>query len=276
MILPRSLLRLGRLRSLSPALWLSLSPLFVRILTESTVPLLSTEWGAREDLGVLVALVEWGVWVIIVPPPAVPPSPVSQHTPPTTMSFGPTTSLAQSQKRYLLSSSTVMGILHLLEYIPTSLHLWRIPLLTQFLRCVLCTVGIYPLRRLWTFAGATPPVVISAIPPAVVSSPPPAPSSSSSFSSSLAHLDNPSIKTDPFKLSEIKDVKSYLDMQDEIAYYLRSAEYSTRRSDALLITDPSNAEASRYWEGSALLSRMGGFAFCSRTLVLVFTARVLK
>jgi hypothetical protein len=104
MILLRLRLRLGRHLSLSPALLLSLSPLVVRILTVSTVPFLSSEWGAREDLGVLVALAAWGVWVIIVPPPAVPPSPVSRHTPPTTMTFGHTTSLAQSRKRFLLFS----------------------------------------------------------------------------------------------------------------------------------------------------------------------------
>ena len=98
-------------------------------------------------------------------------------------------------------------------------------------------------------AAATPPVVVSVIPPAAVSSPPPAPSSSSSSYTSLAPLDKPSLKTEPFKLSEIKDVKSYLDMQDEIMHYLWSEDYSTQRSDALLITDPSNAEASRYWEG---------------------------
>jgi hypothetical protein len=103
-----------------------------------------------------------------------------------------------------------------------------------------------------------PPVVPSAIPPAAVSSPPPDTSSSSSSSTSLAHLDKPSIKTDPFKLSEIKDVKSYLDMQDEIAYYLRSDEYSTGRSDSLLITDPSNAEASRYWEGQLRIAIKNG------------------
>jgi hypothetical protein len=111
-------------------------------------------------------------------------------------------------------------------------------------------------------AGAAPPVIPSAIPPAAVSSPLLATFSSSSSSTSLAYLDKPSIKTDRFKLSEIKDVKSYLDMQDKIAYYLRSAEYSTGRSDALLITDPSNAEASCYWEGQLCIAvKNGGLRF---------------
>ncbi len=88
----------------------------------------------------------------------------------------------------------------------------------------------------WTpSAGAAPPVVISAPPP------PPPLSSSSSSSTSLAPLARPSIRpAEPFKFSEIKDVKSYLGLQDEIVYYLCSDEYGTRRSDDLLITDPLN------------------------------------
>ncbi len=59
-------------------------------------------------------------------------------------------------------------------------------------------------------AGAAPPVVLSAPPP------PPPPSSSSSSSTSLAPLAKPSIRPAmPFKLSEIKDVKSYLDLHDK-------------------------------------------------------------
>ena len=107
--------------------------------------------------------------------------------------------------------------------------------------------------------GAVPPVVPSMTHPGAVYSLPPATSSSSSTST---HLDKPSIKMEPFKLSEIKDVKSYLDMHDEISFYLRSAEYSTGRSDALLITNPSNAEASRYWEGQLRIAvKNGGLRF---------------
>ena len=111
-------------------------------------------------------------------------------------------------------------------------------------------------------AGAAPGVVPA--PPAVVPSAPPAASSSSSSSStSLATIAKPSLRpAEPFKLSEIKDVKGYLDMQDEIAYYLRSDEYCTRRSDSLLVTDASNAEASRYWEGQLRIAvKNGGLRF---------------
>jgi hypothetical protein len=106
-------------------------------------------------------------------------------------------------------------------------------------------------------AGVAPPVVVSA--------PPPSPPSSSSSSSStfLAPLAKPSLRpAEPFKLSEIKGVKRYLDLQDEIAYYLCSEEYGTRRSDDLLITDPSNTEASHYWEGQLWVAvRNGGLRF---------------
>jgi len=67
---------------------------------------------------------------------------------------------------------------------------------------------------------------------------------------------------EPFKLSEIKDVRGYLDMQDEIAFHLRSDEYGTRRSDDKLITDSTNAEASRYWEGQLRIAvKNGGLRF---------------
>ncbi len=52
-------------------------------------------------------------------------------------------------------------------------------------------------------------------------------------------------------------MKSYLDLHDEIAYYLCSDEYGTRRYD-----DPSSAEASRYWEGQLWVAvRNGGLCF---------------
>ena len=57
-------------------------------------------------------------------------------------------------------------------------------------------------------------------------------------------------------------MKIYLDLHDAIAYYLRSDEYGTQRSDDLLITDPSNAEASCYWEGQLRVAvRNGGLRF---------------
>jgi hypothetical protein len=53
---------------------------------------------------------------------------------------------------------------------------------------------------------------------------------------------------EPFKLIDIKDAKAYLNNYDLIQYYFRIPELSTGRSDGVLQTDPSNAEASRIWE----------------------------
>ena len=119
------------------------------------------------------------------------------------------------------------------------------------------------------------------VPPAAVFFPSPVTSSSSSSSTSLAPLTKPSLRPEElFKLSEIKDIKSYLDMQGEIDYYLRSDDYSTHRSDTLLITDPSKAEASRYWEGQLQValknSRMGGSAFFLKMLVSVSMAKASR
>ena len=63
--------------------------------------------------------------------------------------FKPTTFQGLSRRQFLWSSF-IVGSLRLLGGIPMSLDLWRLPLLLQFLRCVLCPVAITPLLRLWT------------------------------------------------------------------------------------------------------------------------------
>lgn len=74
----------------------------------------------------------------------------------------------------------------------------------------------------WSPLAGVVPAGVAPAPPAIApSSSPVASSSSSSSSTSLAPLAKPSLcPAEPFKLSDIKDVKGYLDMQDEIAYYL--------------------------------------------------------
>ncbi len=62
----------------------------------------------------------------------------------------------------------------------------------------------------------------------------------------------------PFKLIEIKDAKAYLDNYNLIQYYLRIPEFSTGHSDGVLQMDPSNAEASRVWEGQIRLAVKDG------------------
>ncbi len=282
MILLRLRLRLGRHLSLSPVLLLSLPPLVVRILTASTVPLLSSEWGAREDLGVLAA---WGVWVFVVPLLAVPLPHVSLLIPPTER-FGPTTSRVQFWRRFLLSSSTIMGLLHLLGDIPTSLHLWRIPLLQQFFPCVLCPVGISSLHQLrtslcpvgllppqlrplpsWPLQFLLPPSLLPRrlhpvlLPPTLLLPLSTSPLSRLSLSSCLK--------------SRMSRVIWICRMKLHTTFGLRSTPPAARMPFSSLIL-PMRRPVVIGRVSSKLLSRMGGFAFFSRTLVRVFTARVLK
>jgi hypothetical protein len=58
----------------------------------------------------------------------------------------------------------------------------------------------------------------------------------------------------PLKLCELKDPKAFLDNWDLIQYYLRVPEFSTHWTDDALVTDSSNLEASRMWEGQLRLA----------------------
>ncbi len=90
-----------------------------------------------------------------------------------------------------------------------------------------------------------PPPAVFAVPPvsAVVSVPPvsavpvPTPPPPAILPSLLT-------RPEPFKLGIIKDAKDYLDNYDMIQFYRRIPDFSTGRSDGLLVTDLSNAEAS--------------------------------
>jgi hypothetical protein len=95
-----------------------------------------------------VVLEECGAWGLIVPPSPPPLTPVPPFTPPTKL-IEPSTFWHRFRTQFLLSSF-LMTCLHLLGDIPTSLHLWRLPLLLRFLRCVLCPMEISPLPRLLT------------------------------------------------------------------------------------------------------------------------------
>ena len=63
---------------------------------------------------------------------------------------------------------------------------------------------------------------------------------------------------DPLKLSPLKDEKAFLDNYDLIQYFLRVPDFSTGRPDDSLITDSSNADASRIWEGQLRLAVKDG------------------
>ncbi len=73
-----------------------------------------------------------------------------------------------------------------------------------------------------------------------------------------ASMPSSSTRPEPFKLVEIKDAKAYLDNCDLIQYYLRIPDFSTGCLDGVLKMDPSNAEASRVWEGQICLSVKDG------------------
>jgi hypothetical protein len=79
-----------------------------------------------------------------------------------------------------------------------------------------------------------PPVNPPIIPPPVMA-PPPAALAPRSFK--------------PLKLCALKDDKAFINNYDLIQYYLRIPEFSTGRADDALITDSSNLDASRMWEG---------------------------
>ena len=57
------------------------------------------------------------------------------------------------------------------------------------------------------------------------------------------------LPVDRFTLPSIKTSDDYLAARDLIMYWLRHPGFSTARSDGALITDPTNALASQFWEG---------------------------
>ena len=100
--------------------------------------------------------------------------------------------------------------------------------------------------------SAQPPAPphVSAPPPGMASggvrSPPPV----SSPPLVVTPLMAPLRPAEPIKLPALKDAKAYLDVYDIILYWLRQPEYSTQLFDeSLLVTTPSNVEASLFWEG---------------------------
>ncbi len=89
-----------------------------------------------------------------------------------------------------------------------------------------------------------PPGVTTPAPTPGLTTPAPAPSSSLVPAPPAV----PFWSSEPFKLPIIKDAKAYLDVHDMIQYYLCQPEYSTQRSDDVLVTSASNVAASLFWE----------------------------
>ncbi len=99
---------------------------------------------------------------------------------------------------------------------------------------------------------AVPPVSAVVLVPPVLAVPVPTPPPPAILPSLLTQLK-------PFKLGVFKDAKDYLDNYDMIQFYLRIPDFSTRRLDGLLVTDPPNVEASQVWEGQLCLALKDGF-----------------
>jgi hypothetical protein len=87
------------------------------------------------------------------------------------------------------------------------------------------------------------PVPLIASPPSFLLAPteiPPAPQEVSALAPAAVFL----WLCESIKLPDIIDAKGYLDNHALNQYYLQLPDYSTQRSDFLLITDASNSEAS--------------------------------
>jgi hypothetical protein len=211
----------------------------------------------------MLPLLSWGAWGFLASLVA-PPTPMGfilHGPPPPRVSpllsrpriIARSTSRIPFPKGFLQSSLVVIIItrlLHLLGGILMCLHLWRLCLRSLLCRCVLCLMGISLL--LWRRAlpcplcrPAFPPRWFRPPPPPGLTTPAPAPSSSLV----PAPLAVSFWSFEPFKLPIIKDAKAYLDVHNMIQYYLRQPEYSTQRSDDVLVTSPSNVAASLFWEG---------------------------
>jgi hypothetical protein len=66
------------------------------------------------------------------------------------------------------------------------------------------------------------------------------------------------LPVDWFTLPPINSSNDYLAAPDLILYWLRRPGFSTTRSNTALITDPSNALASQFWEGQIRMALKDG------------------
>jgi hypothetical protein len=57
------------------------------------------------------------------------------------------------------------------------------------------------------------------------------------------------MRTKLLKLDPMKDAKAFLDLLDQIHFYLQMPEFSTGHTDGSLTTNTGNLEASHVWEG---------------------------
>jgi hypothetical protein len=62
------------------------------------------------------------------------------------------------------------------------------------------------------------------------------------------------VRTKQLKLDPMKDVKAFLDLLEQIHFYLRMPEFSTGHANCSLTIDAENLEAGRAWEGQLRLA----------------------
>jgi hypothetical protein len=116
--------------------------------------------------------------------------------------------------------------------------------------------GLPPIHP--TLSAALPaalPVVIPVAPPAPVPTAPPA---IIPVTSPVPHIAPLGICAELLKLDLIKVAKAFLDLLEQIQFYLRMPEFSIGHADASLTTNLRNQEASWVWEGQLHLAVWDG------------------
>jgi hypothetical protein len=102
---------------------------------------------------------------------------------------------------------------------------------------------------------AAPPAVIPVTSSAAVTAAPPA---MVPVASPVPHVAPLGICAELFKLNPIKVVKSFLNLLEQIQFYLRMPEFSTGHANESLTTNLGNQEASQVWEGQLHLTVWDG------------------
>ncbi len=109
--------------------------------------------------------------------------------------------------------------------------------------------GVPPAPSVAVIPAVAPPSAPAVVPPTAPAAvlPPPAPSVAPP--PPAAPVPGRPIRAKHLKLDPMKDPKAFLDSLEQIQYYLWMPEFCTGRTDDSLVTDASNQEASRVWEG---------------------------
>jgi hypothetical protein len=85
------------------------------------------------------------------------------------------------------------------------------------------------------------------------------------------------VRAELLKLDPMKDAKAFLDLLEQIHFYLRMPEFSTGHTDGSLTTNAGNLEASCAWEGQLHLAiKEGSLRFLFENRVVYFTDAALK